>query len=81
MKKFSSSHHVRTEEKKGGTQRQLTDVLMSGTCLRATGMHNDFTAFTVIQASWKPDIHSLYSANILHNHPHHIQQSKAQKQF
>ena len=39
---------------------------MSGVCLRATESRSDVTASTVLQAIWKPNIHSLYSANILH---------------
>ena len=40
---------------------------MSGARARATDRRNDITAHTVLQASWKTDIHSLYSANILHS--------------
>ena len=43
----------------------MTDVLMSGACSLATDRRNDVTACTVLQSSQKPDIHFLYSANIL----------------
>ena len=38
---------------------------MSGVCSSATDRRSDVTACTVLQVIWKPDIHSLYSANIL----------------